>query len=158
MMPDWLMPSYKTVFLDVFPPAWLGAPSPPAWPPPSPPSTDTLRLFWSSNTSEGTLRRTWRSSRSCWTWTLQTGCGTCTSAPSPARPRSFWTCPVLDASSPPTQSSWTWTTRRLHKERSTAEAGRHLHHTRQPWKLRLYNCCIMCGLMLCCVWRWCCEF
>lgn len=99
---------------------WRGAPSLHAWRPQSPPSTATPKPSWSSSTSAGTLRRTWRSNRSCWSWTLRSRCGTCTSAPCRAPPRSCWTCQQTAASSPTPPFSWTSTTCQIHRERSTA--------------------------------------
>lgn len=109
---------------------WRGALSRPAWRPQSPPSTATPRPSWSSSTSAGTLRRTWRSNRSCWSWTPQSRCGTCTSARCRAPPKSCWTCQRTAASSPTRPSSWTSTTCQIHRERSTARraVGSDLKH------------------------------
>ncbi len=109
--------------LCLFPSVWRGALSQPAWRPQSPPSIATRKPSWSSSTSAGTLRRTWRSSRSCWSWTLQSRCGTCTSARCRALRRSCWICRPTVANSPTPPSSWTSMTCPTHRERSTARGA-----------------------------------
>ena len=107
----------------LLPLVWHGAPSQPAWRPRSPPSTATLKPSWSSSTSAETSRRTWRSSRSCWSWTLRSRCGTCISALCRALPRSCWTCRPTSANCPTPPSSWTSTTCPTSRERSTARGA-----------------------------------
>lgn len=119
---------------------WRGALLQPAWHPQSPPSIATPKPSWSLSTSAGTLRRTWRSSRSCWSWILQSRCGTCTSARCRALPRSCWTCHPMVGSSPTPPSSWTSMTCLTHRERSIAKGRTSASH-----------CCVQCGTIIWCL-------